>query len=129
MNVAKRKYKPGQVVWAKVADRNGIVKDIPRPILVLMVHPNVRDADLIGLAVSTRADIHPEDDPVVEMPWDAQTGSCTGLYQWCAVVLLWRVMVRQSDIQRTSGAVPSEFMTSLEATLKDAEFWHSQKRK
>lgn len=116
------------MVWAKVADRNGIVKDTPRPVLVLMVHPTVRNADLIGLAVSTRADIHPEDDPVVEMPWDAQTGSCTGLYQWCAV-LLWRVIVRQGDIQRTSGAVSSEFMSSLAQTLKEAEFWHSRKRK
>jgi hypothetical protein len=127
--VAKHKYKPGQVVWAKVADRNGVVKDAPRPVLVLMVHPTVRSADLVGLAVSTRADIHPEDDPVIEMPWDAQTGSCTGLFEWCAAVLLWRVIVPQSDIERMSGTVPPEFMSSLEERLKEAEFWHAQKRK
>lgn len=127
--MAKPRYKPGQVIWARVPDRNGVVKDKARPILVILVHPKIRDAPLFGLAISTRADNYPQDDPVIEMPWDASTGSTTGLYEWCAVVLLWRVAVEQVDIERTSGAVSDEFMETLSEKMKEVEFWISQVRK
>ena len=126
--MAKRKYKPGQVIWAKVADRNGVIKPEPRPIVVVLTHPTNRKADLLGLAVSTRAEID-ENDPVVEMPWDAETGSSTGLFQWCAVVLLWRVTVPQSDVERISGSVSDEFMKALSEKVKEAEFWRLQRRR
>jgi hypothetical protein len=126
--VGRSVYRPGQIVWAKVPDRNGIIKPVPRPILVVMIHPTVRTAPVIGLAISTRPDIHPENDPIVEMPWDAQTGSCTGLFEWCAAVLLWPVRVEQNQIESVTGAISPELLALVGEKLKEARFWASQRR-
>jgi hypothetical protein len=126
--VAKPRYKPGQIVWAKVPDRSGIIKATARPVLIVMVHPTVRTAPLRGLAISTRRDIDPDNDPIVEMPWDAKTGSTTGLYEWCAAVLLWPVDVEQSAVEKVSGAISDELLAEVGRKLEEARFWRSQKR-
>jgi hypothetical protein len=125
--VAKPKYRPGQIIWASVPDRHGVIKPNPRPILLTLVHPTVRSAPVMGLAISTRGDIDPQNDPVVEMPWDAKTGASTGLFEWCAVVLLWPVSVEQRDIVKVSGSVPSDFLEKVSDRLKQARFWQAQR--
>ena len=115
----KRKYKPGQIVWARVADRNGIVKDQSRPVLITQVHPTVREAPLWGLAISTRRETDPE-DPIVELPWDADTGSTTGLFKWCAVVLRWLVSVEQDAIDDVSGYISPELFSEIEQAVARA---------
>jgi hypothetical protein len=120
--VAKPKYKAGDVIWARVADRSGVVKPEPRPILVVFP-PKAPAEDLLGLAISTREELDPE-DPRVEMPWDAATGSTTGLYRWCAVVLLWAVRVPFKDIVERSG---SAFFQQVSEKAKEARFWRQAK--
>jgi hypothetical protein len=47
------------------------------------------------------------------MPWNAQDGDTTGLYQWCAVVLLWHILVQPGDVQQVSGLVNNEFLNRV----------------
>jgi hypothetical protein len=110
-------YKSGDVVWAKVADRNGVTKPEPRPLLVIRPEP-VQNSPLCCLGISTRRAVDP-DDPVIEMPWDAATGDTTGLYEWCAVVLLWFVLLPLEDVEEKSGVVRPSF---LEDVISRREF-------
>jgi hypothetical protein len=125
--VAKPRYKQKQVVWAKVPDRNGVVKDQPRPVLIVLTHPTDKRAPLYGLGISTREDLDPS-DPTIEMPWDAQTGSTTGLYKRCAVVLLWAVHVPQEAIAEVSGSVSDEFFEMVSRKMEEARFWKMQQQ-
>jgi hypothetical protein len=117
--LARSKYKPGQIVWARVPDRNEIIKGEPRPILVLLTHPSDKRAPLWGIAISTRKDIDPK-DPTIEMPWNAETGDTTGLFEWCAAVLLWFVQVPQETIERISGCVNEEFFAMVQQRVAEA---------
>ena len=98
------------VVWARVPDRNGVVKDDPRPLLVIQPLPIAPQGSLCCLAISTDPKDDPA-DPAIEMPWDAETGSTTGLYEWCRVVLLWRVYVDQTAVDPDEeGFVEAAFL-------------------
>jgi hypothetical protein len=116
--VAKPKYKVGDVIWARVADRNGIVKSEPRPLLVMLTHPTEKRADLFCLAISTRTGADPA-DPYVVMPWDEKTGSTTGLFTWCAVVLFWPVFVPQANVVRVSGSVSLDFVATISRQVEE----------
>jgi hypothetical protein len=116
--VAKTKFKPGDVIWASTSDRSGIEKS--RPLLVI-APPTTSDAQPVCcLGISTRPS-QDAGDPTVEMPWSSSGGSTTGLYEWCAVVLLWHVLVDQKDITKKLGVVSDVFlddvMTRREAAL------------
>jgi len=110
--VAKPKFHPGDVVWALVPDRNGIIKPDPRPLLVIHPGPETEEQRLVCLCVSTRSWDDPN-DPAIEMPWDAKTGSTSGLFEWCRVVLLWRVLVGQPSVIRKSGRVTDAFLARI----------------
>lgn len=98
------------VVWAKVPDRNGIIKANPRPLLITSVHPTRRDAPFVANCISTRAD-NPPDDPVIEMPWDPKTGAGLGLFSRCFVVLRWVLTVEQHHVVDMTGKVDPEFFS------------------
>lgn len=86
---------------------------------MVLTHPTDKRAPLWGLAISTRKDLDAS-DPIVEMPWDATTGSTTGLYEWCEAVLLWPVNVPQDQINNASGHVSGEFLERVEKALEAA---------
>jgi len=116
--VARRKISNGMVVWARVPDRHGIVKDAARPLLVTSVHPVDKKGPFVAHCISTRAEVDPQ-DPYIEMPWDAQTGAGTGLYKWCAVVLKWSVIVEPIDVEEISGKVSPAFLAKVKQTIAD----------
>lgn len=99
------------IIWARVPDRNGVVKPDPRPLVIVDVHPTVKTAPVVAHCISTRPP--QENDPIFPLPWNADDGSCTGLYQWCAVVLKWWVQVDQKQIVKTSGSIPPDMFESL----------------
>src|SRR5688500_9736875 len=108
------------VVWPEgVPDRNGVVKPWARPLLITSVHPTDKKGPLVAHCISTRKD-NPDCDPVVEMPWNASTGDSTGLYQWCAVVLRWFIILEQDQIQRVSGEVSGAFLADVIRRIDDA---------
>jgi hypothetical protein len=117
-----KKFRPGQVIWAKVADRNGIVKDQPRPLLVIHPGPDNTQSPLCCLCMSTDPKTDPQ-DPAIEMPWDAKTGDTTGLYTWCRVVLLWQVLLDQKDVEEVSGVVAPSLLARIMSERESALLW------
>ncbi len=109
------------VVWAKVPDRSGIVKPDPRPLLITGVHPTIKNAPFVAHCISTRTELNPL-DPVFEMPWNAQTGSTTGLYEWCALVLRWSLIVDPKDVEDISGTVTDSMLASIQQRIVDAQW-------
>jgi hypothetical protein len=100
------------VVWASVPDRNGVVKSDPRPLLITSVHPTLKNAPFVAHCISTRTE-NSSDDPIIEMPWDKNTGGGVGLFRWCAVVLKWSVIVDQDQVVDCTGKVSREFLESV----------------
>ena len=110
--MAKSKYKPDDIVWAIVEDRNGVKKPVPRPLLVVHPHPINTDQQLVCICISTDPKNDPQ-DPSFELPWNAETGSTTGLFRWSAAVLLWRVLLDQNAVMDRTGRVPEATLTAL----------------
>jgi hypothetical protein len=84
--VAKRRFENGMVVWARVPDRNGVIKPNPRPLLITSVHPVNKKAPFVAHCISTQLD-NRATDPTIEMPSDPKTGAGVGLFSRCVVVL------------------------------------------
>ena len=94
----------GRIVWAEIADANGIRKLRP----AVMVTPSDRitpAAPLDVLAVTSRV---PEPWPTdhVLLPWHAQGHPRTGLNRKCAAVSTWVARIRHTDIRDIAGVVP-----------------------
>ena len=111
--MAKPKFRPGDVVWGMAQDRNGVTKPERRPLLIIHPGPQTREQNLVCLCVSTRGGADPADPPI-EMPGDAETGSTSGLFKPCRVVLLWRVLIDQRSVQK-SGRVTDAFLARVVA--------------
>jgi hypothetical protein len=97
------------VVWAKVPDRNGHIKQNPRPLLITAVHPTNKKAPFVANGISTRLDDRAF-DPTIEMPSDPKTGAELGLYKRCAVVLRWVLVLDQDRVVDVTGTVKQEFL-------------------
>ena len=112
------------VVWARVPDRNGIIKPNPRPLVITSIHPTDKQAPFVAYCVSTRP-AEETDEPIFELPWDAQTGSCTGFYKRCALVLRWQVIVEQDQVDQTIpfGQIPEEMFHAIVRAIDDAKTW------
>lgn len=104
-------YRPGTVVWATVTDRNG-ANPKTRPLLVIEPAARNNAAVLCCLAISTDPADDPS-DPTENIPWDAVTGSSTGLYTFSRVVLLWFVQLEQRDIVERSGEITKSQLTRI----------------
>jgi hypothetical protein len=112
------------IVWARVPDRNGIIKDNPRPVLITAVHPSVKKAPFVAYGISTRPE-KDTDEPIFPLPWDAQAGSTTGFYQWCALVLRWQVIVEQDQVDESIpfGEIPADLFDEILGAIEDARTW------
>ena len=120
--MSKSKYQPGDVVWAIVKDRNGVEKPTPRPLLVIPPAADNTEQALCCLCVSTDPKLDPN-DPTFELPWDADTGSTTGLYQWCAAVLLWFHTVDQNRVIDRTGHVSNAILAGVIEARNVARFF------
>lgn len=112
------------VVWARVPDRNGIIKPNPRPVVITAVHPSVKTAPFVAYGVSTRPPAD-TDEPIFPLPWDAETGGTTGFYQWCALVLRWQVIVEQEQVDESIpfGMIPPDLFDAILRAIDDAKTW------
>ena len=79
---------------------------------VIQPGPINRQCPLCCLCISTDPKDDPE-DPAMEMPWDAGSGSTTGLFEWCRVVLLRHVIIDQDKVAKKSGSVNSAFLADV----------------
>ena len=98
----------GRIVWAEIADRNGIRKQRP----AIIVSPS-DDADtLTVVAVTSRVpDVLPDDH--VLLPWHPQGHPRTGLNRKSAAVCSWLNQVTASDIRDVAGIVPGPELLAI----------------
>jgi hypothetical protein len=104
-------YKAGSVVWAFIPDRSGRNPE-RRPLLVIHPEPMNSDSNLCCLAISTVPDDNPA-DPAIEMPWNKEDGSTTGLFEWCRVVLRWHVLLSHEEVEDHTGRVTREQLARI----------------
>src|ERR1043166_7168266 len=105
------RWQMGRIVWAKVADANGISKTRP----AVIVTPSDRlgagqPIDVIAIT-SRLTDPVPEDH--VLLPWHRQGHPRTKLNRRCAAVCTWLAQIAENDIEDVAGIVPSAEMTSI----------------
>ena len=91
--------------------------------MIISVHPTDKKAPFVACCVSTRP-ANETDEPIFELPWDARTGSSTGFYKWCALVLRWQVIVEQSHVDQTIpfGEIPKEMFEEILRAIEDAKY-------
>jgi hypothetical protein len=98
----------GRIVWAEIADANGIPKLRP----AVIVTPSDRitpSAPLDVIAVTSRVPEPLPHDHVL-LPWQAQGHPRTGLNRRCAAVCTWVARIRYTDIRDVAGVVPGAVM-------------------
>jgi mRNA-degrading endonuclease toxin of MazEF toxin-antitoxin module len=101
----------GRIVWAEIADANGIRK--LRPAVIVTPSDRITPAaPLDVLAVTSRV---PEPLPTdhVLLPWHAQGHPRTGLNRKCAVVCTWVARICHADIREVAGVVPGAIMLEI----------------
>ena len=101
----------GRIVWAEVADSNGIRK--VRPVVIVTPADRIsEDAILDCVAITSRlADPLPDDH--VLLPWHAQGHPRTGLNRRCAAVCTWRATITAADVDNEAGSVPGTIMVEI----------------
>jgi mRNA-degrading endonuclease toxin of MazEF toxin-antitoxin module len=101
----------GRIVWAEIADVNGIPK-LPPAVIVTPSDRITPAAPLDVIAVTSRV---PEPLPPdhVLLPWHAQGHPRTGLNRKCAAVCTWVARIRHPDIRDIAGVVPGAVMLEI----------------
>jgi len=101
----------GQIVWAEIADANGVRKSRP----AVLVTPNDRIASsgpLEVVAITSRVpQLLPKDH--VLLPWHPRGHPSTGLNRKCAAVCTWLARILPDDIQRVAGLVPGSILLEI----------------
>jgi len=108
----------GQIVWAEIADANGMRKT--RPAIIVTPDESIRASGLIEVAGITSRLADPLPDDHVLLPWHAQGHPRTGLKCKCAAVCTWISRIPVSDIHSVaglvSGAILEEILTKVAGT-------------
>ena len=88
------------------------------------MHPTDKKAPFLACCVSTRP-AKETDEPIFELPWDAQTGSCTGFHERSALVLRWQVIVDQDQVDPTIrfGQLPRGMFQEILRAIEDDRSW------
>jgi mRNA-degrading endonuclease toxin of MazEF toxin-antitoxin module len=105
----------GRIVWADIADANGIRK--LRPAVIVTPTDRLALGEQIDVvAVSSRLN-DPLPDDYVLLPWHAQGHPRTGLNRRCAAICTWLTPIKESDIRDLAGIVPPAVMGIILAKI------------
>ncbi len=108
----------GRIVWAEVADPNGIRK--LRPAIILRApDPVAAGGPLDVVAVTSRLTSPLPEDHVL-LPWDPRGHPRTGLNRRSAAVCTWLAQIVESDIRDEAGLVPTPLLATILAKVKAA---------
>ena len=108
----------GRIVWAEVADANGIRKLRPA-VIVTPTDQLTPTGPFDAVAVTSRLDDPLPEDHVL-LPWHPRGHPRTGLNRRCAAVCSWLVQVVDSDTQDVAGIVPTPVMGTILAKVAAA---------
>lgn len=101
----------GSIVWAEIADANGIRK--LRPAIVITPTDRIaKDQPLHVVAVTSRL-TEPLPSDHVLLPWHAQGHPRTGLNRRCAAVCTWAARIQCSDVNEFGGIAPGGVMMEI----------------
>lgn len=101
----------GRIIWAEIADANGIRK--LRPAVILTPTDQITSAVPFDVAAVTSRIPTPLPDDHVLLPWHAAGHARTGLNRKCAAVCTWVAQIVDSDVQSVAGIVPSSVMATI----------------
>lgn len=105
----------GQIVWAEIADANGVRKARP----AVVVTPSERITATAPLEVAAMTSQLPQPLPAdhVLLPWNARGHPRTGLNRKCAAVCSWIARIATADIQSVAGIVPGAVLLDIMARI------------
>jgi mRNA-degrading endonuclease toxin of MazEF toxin-antitoxin module len=101
----------GRIVWAEIADANGIPK--LRPTVIVTPSDRITPATPLDVIAVTSRVPEPLPDDHVLLPWHAQGHPRTGLNRKCAAVCTWVARIRHTDIRDVAGVVPGAVMLAI----------------
>jgi mRNA-degrading endonuclease toxin of MazEF toxin-antitoxin module len=105
----------GQIVWAELADANGIRKLRPA-VVVTPTHRISPTGPLEVVAVTSRIPQPLPGDHVL-LPWHPRGHPRTRLNRKCAAVCSWVARIVAGDIQSMAGLVPGPIMLDILSRL------------
>lgn len=101
----------GQIVWAELADANGIRK--MRPADIVTPSQRITGTDPLDVvAITSRLSLPLPADHVL-LPWHPNGHARTGLNRKCAAVCTWVAQINPNDIQAIAGIVPSSTLLDI----------------
>jgi mRNA-degrading endonuclease toxin of MazEF toxin-antitoxin module len=101
----------GRIVWAEIADANGIPK--LRPVVIVTPSDWITPAAPLDVIAVTSRVPEPLPDDHVLLPWHAQGHPRTGLNRKCAAVCTWVARIRHTDIRDVAGVVQGAVMLEI----------------
>jgi mRNA-degrading endonuclease toxin of MazEF toxin-antitoxin module len=101
----------GRIVWAELADANGIRKQ--RPAIIITPTDRIVPKGMIDVVAVTSRLSSPLPDDHVLLPWHPQRHPRTGLNRRCAAVCSWVARIASSDVQDVAGLVPGPIMLTI----------------
>jgi len=101
----------GQIVWAAMADANGIRKE--RPAIVVTPTAEIAASPLLTVLAITSRLPQPLPDDHVLLPWHPQKHPRTGLNRQCAAVCSWVAQIAPADIRGVAGLTPVAVLTTI----------------
>jgi mRNA-degrading endonuclease toxin of MazEF toxin-antitoxin module len=101
----------GRIVWAEIADANGIPK--LRPAVIVTPSDRITPAAPLDVIAVTSRIPEPLPHDHVLLPWHAQGHPRTGLNRRCAAVCTWVARIRHADIREVAGVVPGAVMLEI----------------
>lgn len=105
----------GRLVWAEMADANGIPK--LRPAVIVTPSDRITPAAPLDIIAVTSRVPEPLPDDYVLLPWHAQGHPRTGLNRKCAAVCTWVARIRHTDIRDIAGVVPGAVILEILAKV------------
>ena len=101
----------GQIVWAELADANGVRK--LRPAVVVTPDQGITPTGPLEVVAVTSRLPQPLPADHVLLPWHVQGHPRTGLNRKCAAVCSWLARIVPGDVQAVAGIVPGPVMLDI----------------
>jgi len=105
----------GQIVWAEMADANGIRK--LRPAVVVTPSDRLQESGPFEVVAVTSQVPEPLPADHVLLPWHSQGHPRTGLNRKCAAVCTWLARILPPDIKGMAGVVPGQCLVEILAKV------------
>jgi hypothetical protein len=101
----------GQIVWAELADANGIRK--LRPAVVVTPTDRITASGSLEVVAVTSVVPQPLPTDYVLLPWHARGHPRTGLNRKCAAVCSWVARIALGDVRSSAGLAPGPILLEI----------------